>query len=143
MINENEEMKKQVVLVESLRAGKDRVERDLHALELLYKIVLIKLDTTNQELSEFTSQIFELNQIIKQSEIETKQVNEMVSNLKKQLFEKGQKTKNKHGREEDSGKKMERQLKEMSMQQREHISIMNEQYETTQRANRALTKQYE
>lgn len=59
--------------MESFRAERDRLERDLHALEIQHKIGLIKLDTGNQELSEFTSQIAELNRIIKQQELETKQ----------------------------------------------------------------------
>ena len=59
-------MKKDNEKVEKLRTVKNRIERDLRALEVNYKIGLIKMDTVNQELSEFTMQIEELNRIIKQ-----------------------------------------------------------------------------
>ena len=55
-----------------IRQAKAKYERDLRALEIQHKIALIKMDTVNQELSEFTSQIAELNRIIKQQELETK-----------------------------------------------------------------------
>ena len=57
MEEEKERMATDCNKVDSLKKDRDRAHRDLHALEIQHKISLIKMDTINTELSDFTSQI--------------------------------------------------------------------------------------